>query len=87
MITFKNHHFWDVTSSDPEVNPDVFAYEMVAEDRIIHIYQIMPDMNVICIEYMGYDGVVRKIHEYFENKYHAVSRIYELQKMLKGAEV
>lgn len=84
LITFKNHHFWDMDSNDPDVSKGMFAYEMVAEERIIHIYQVMPEMNVICVEYMAHDGVVRMIHEYFPNKYQAASRIFELQRIMKG---
>ena len=85
LITFKNHHFWNIEeSADPEVSPGMYAYEMVNSDRIIHIYQIMPEQDVICIEYKGHDGVVRKIHERFENKYQASARIFELQRILRG---
>lgn len=84
LITFKNHHFWDMDSESPEVSPDIYAYEMVALDRIVHIYQVMPDQNVICIEYLGCDGNYRTIHECYANKFHSASRIFELQRIMKG---
>ena len=47
LITFKNYHYWDLDSNSPDASKDIFAFEMVPVDRIIHIYQVMPEKNLL----------------------------------------
>lgn len=83
LIMFKNHYLLhSELSGEIESN---YLREMINSDRIIHIYEDANEKS-ICVEYLNYKGEPFKLYEYCGDKYKTASRMFEIQRMLKGEE-
>lgn len=84
LIRFKNYHFLYQDTIPAEADEHDYTYELVDSDRIVHVYEVMPEREAICVEYINYKEDPRKIYEYCGDKFRTSARVFEIERILKG---